>query len=126
MPQSPTDIFCWSLPSLLLTDYIHRYLTESSEIFTAHATITDGHSIGDYHGKYRRNYFVSKVLAGIIFLACLAVCKTVGAWFFFISNKISDGMGNYRQSIFRRTYSVGEAIGKTFTDDLHALHRRNE
>jgi hypothetical protein len=62
----------------------------------------------------------------LFFLACLAVCKTVGAWFFFISNKISDGMGNYRQSIFRRTYSVGEAIGKTFTDDLHALHRRNE
>jgi len=119
MPQSPTDIFCWSLPSLLLTDYIHRYLTESSEIFTTHATITDGHSIGDYHGKYRRNYFVSKVLAGIIFFGVLSRL-------FFISNKISDGMGNYRQSIFRRTYSVGEAIGKTFTDDLHALHRRNE
>jgi hypothetical protein len=48
MPQSLTDIFRRSLPSLLLTDYIRRYLIESSEIFTAHATITDGHSVDDY------------------------------------------------------------------------------
>jgi len=29
MPQSPTNIFRRSLPSLLPTDYIRRYLTES-------------------------------------------------------------------------------------------------
>ena len=41
---------------------------------------------------------------------------------FFISDRISDGTGNYRRSIFRRTYSVG----KNFTDKLRALHQRNE
>jgi hypothetical protein len=31
----------------LPTDYIRQYFIESSEIFTAHATITDGLAIGD-------------------------------------------------------------------------------
>jgi hypothetical protein len=63
----------------------------------------------------------------IFFFGALTVCKTVGVWlFFFISDRISDGMKNYWRSIFRRTDFVGEVIGKNFTDELRALHQRNE
>ena len=48
MPQSSTNIFCRYLPLLLPTEYIRRYLTESSEIFTVHATITNGYSVSGY------------------------------------------------------------------------------
>jgi hypothetical protein len=46
--------------------------------------------------------------------------------FFLIPDKISDGKGNYRRSIFQRTDSVSEAVGKNVTDSLRAWHRRNE
>jgi hypothetical protein len=52
------------------------------------------------------------------------VCKTVGVpsvFGFFIFNRVTDETRNYRQSIFRRMYYVG----KNFTDELRALHRRN-
>jgi hypothetical protein len=60
------------------------------------------------------------------FLARFAVCNTVGVWFFLITDRIGDGMKNYRRSVFRRTYSIGEAVGNIFTDGLLASHRRNE
>jgi hypothetical protein len=60
----------------------------------------------------------------IFFLARFIVYKTVGVWFFF-SDRISDGTGNYQRLIFRRIDSAGEAIGKNFTDNLCALYRRN-
>jgi hypothetical protein len=41
------DIFRWCLLLILPTKYICRYCTESFEIFTVHATITDGQSVGD-------------------------------------------------------------------------------
>jgi len=93
MPQSPTDIFRRCLPSLLPTDYICRYFIESSEIFTAHATITNGHSVGDYHWKYRRNYSVGEVLTGKKILARFAVCKTVGVWFFLFPIELATERG---------------------------------
>jgi len=48
MPQSPTDIFRQYLPLLLPTDRFCPYFKESSEIFPAHATITDRYSVGHY------------------------------------------------------------------------------
>jgi len=75
MPQSPTDIFRRCLPSLLPTDYICRYFIESSEIFTAHATITN------------------EVLTGKKILARFAVCKTVGVWFFLFPTKLATERG---------------------------------
>jgi len=44
---------------------------------------------------------------------------------FFISDRISNGMGNYRRSVFGRMDSIGEAVGKNVTDGFRALHRRN-
>jgi len=35
------------LPLTIPTDFIRQYFTESSKIFTAHATIIDGLAIGD-------------------------------------------------------------------------------
>jgi len=96
MPQLPPDTFCRWLPLLLSTDIFRWYLTESSEIFTTHATITDRYFVGDYHWKDRRNYSVGKVLAGNCFLAHFTVYNTVGVWFF-ITDRNSDGMRNYRR-----------------------------
>jgi hypothetical protein len=62
----------------------------------------------------------------IFFLARLAVCNTVGVWFFLIPDRISNEMKNYRRSIFQRTNFVGEAVGKNVTNFLCASHRRNE
>jgi hypothetical protein len=47
MQQSLTALFRWFLPLTILTDYIRRYFTESSEIFTVHATITDELAVSD-------------------------------------------------------------------------------
>jgi len=73
MPQSPMNIVHQCLSLLLPTENICRYFTESYEIFIAHATITDGYFIGDYRWKYRRSYFVGKVLVGKNFFAHFAV-----------------------------------------------------
>ena len=35
---------------------------------------------------------------------------------FFISDRISNRMGNYRRSVFGRTDSIGEVVGKNVTD----------
>jgi hypothetical protein len=84
MPQSPTDIFRRCLSLLLPTEYICRYFIESSEIFTVHATITDCRSVGDYRCKYRRNYFVGKVLArNFVWRASLSVRPSVFDFFLF-------------------------------------------
>jgi hypothetical protein len=45
---------------------------------------------------------------------------------FFISDSISDGTGNYRRLVFRRTNSVCEVVSKNVTNELRALHRRNQ
>ena len=54
-----------------------------------------------------------------------SVCKTVGKWFFCFANWYSDGMGNHRRKVSRRTYSVGNLVGKYFTDVLLITDRRN-
>jgi hypothetical protein len=105
MSQSPTDIFLQSLPSLLPTDYIHRYLTEIFGIFTAHATITDSQSIDDYRWKYKQNYFVGKVLARKKILARLAVCKTVGVLFFLFPIELAT-----KREITNDQYSDGRIL----------------
>jgi len=56
------------------------------------------------------------------FLPRVAFCKTVGGCFFFPTESV---IGNYRQLVSRRTSSVGETVGKNFTDGWHALQQRN-
>ena len=51
----------------------------------------------------------------------VSVCKTVGVpsvGGFFICDRISDGKGNYRQLVYRRTKAVGETVGNNFTDGI--------
>jgi hypothetical protein len=74
----------------ILTDSIHRYFTESSEIFTAHATITTDWPSVIYWWKYRRNNFVGKVLAGIYFFG--ALCPSVRLLVFFFK-EVATEMG---------------------------------
>ena len=54
-----------------------------------------------------------------------SVGKTVGKCFFCIPDRYSDGMLNHRQKVFRRAYSVGNIVGKYFTDERSITHRRN-
>jgi hypothetical protein len=75
-----------------------------------------------YWWKYRRNNFVGKVLAGIIFFG--ALCPSVKLLVFFFERS-SDRNGNYRRSIFRQMDFIGDAVGKNFSDELCVLHRRN-
>jgi hypothetical protein len=82
MPHSPTTLFRRFLPLTLLTDIFRQYVTESSEIFTAHATITDELVIGVYYIKS-----VGKVLAGKKILRSSPICKTIGVWFFYFRQK---------------------------------------
>ena len=51
--------------------------------------------------------------------------RSVGKSFFCISDRYSDGMWNHRQKVFRREYSVGNIVGKYFTDERSITHRRN-
>ena len=46
-PTITNDPSVGDLPLTLSTAYIHRYFTESSEIFTAHATVTNGLAVDD-------------------------------------------------------------------------------
>jgi hypothetical protein len=55
--------------------------------------------------------------------ANLSVRPSMGV--FFICDRLSDGNGSYRRLEYRRTYSVGEAIGNDFIDEVHSFHRRN-
>jgi len=66
MPQLPTNIFRRCLPSLLPTDYIRRWFTESFEIFTVHAkssmpipsVITFENTVGHIPSvKFSREFF---------------------------------------------------------------------
>ena len=51
--------------------------------------------------------------------------RTVGKRVFFITDRYSDGMWNHRQKVFRREDSVGNIVGKYFTDERSVTHRRN-
>jgi len=105
MPQLPTNIFRRCLPSLLPTDYIRRWFTESFEIFTIHAkssmtipsVITFENTVGHIPSvKFSREFF----------LARFAVCKTVDVFFFF-STKVGTGRGITNDRYFdRRILSV--------------------
>ena len=106
----------------------------SQSTITSHAIITDGISVGNSVGNYRLNfrriYSVGNVPARNFFFLARAYpsvrpsvfCRRV---FFFICDRISDGNGIYRRLVYRRTCSVGDAVGICFTDGLHCCHRRN-
>ena len=75
---------------------------------------------------HRRNknpsvYFKRKTF----FWRANSVCKTIRKWFFCFSDRYSDGRGNHRRKKSRRTYSVGDYVGKKITDELLITHRRN-
>jgi hypothetical protein len=44
---------------------------------------------------------------------------------FFICNRISDGMENYRRLVSQWIDSVSETVNNNVTDRCHALHRQN-
>jgi hypothetical protein len=75
-------LFRQFLPLTLPTDIFRQYVTESSEIFTVHATITDRLAISVYYIKS-----VGKVLAGKKNLRSSPICKTIGVWFFLFPTK---------------------------------------
>ena len=77
--------------------------------------ITDGITI-------RRCYWSGKFF---LFWRANSVYKTVGKWFFCFADRYSHGMGNHRRKVSRRTYSVGNLVGKYFTDVLSITDRRN-
>jgi hypothetical protein len=118
------DIFRWCLLLILPTKYICRYCTESFEIFTVHATITDGQSVGDLpleiQTKHVRRYSSrEKKKIGAL---PPSVRLLVFVFYYFISDRINDRKENYRRSIFRQT----DSVGKYFTNELCVLHQRNE
>ena len=90
-------------PTLLPTDLGRRYFHN-----------TDGkYSVGIFQAG---NFF---------FWRARSVGKTVGKCFFCIPDRYSDGMWNHRQKAFRREYSVGNIVGKYFTDERSITHRQN-
>jgi len=58
--------------------HIHRYFIESSEIFIAHATITDGYSV-----RNTDEIIPSVTFSWEFFLARSPVSNTVGVGFFY-------------------------------------------
>jgi hypothetical protein len=84
-------------------DTVCRYFIESWKIFTAYATITDG------------------IFPARFFFVRIFFCKTIGIFF---PNRISDRMWNYQWTLCRQTISVGDLVGKKFTDELAILHRQ--
>jgi len=50
------------------------------------------------------------------------VCRTIG--FIFFTDRINDKWWNYRQTLYRRTHSVGELVGKSFTDRMTISNRQ--
>ena len=95
MPSSPTCI---------PTDISRRYFTESWKIFTAYATITD-------------RIFPM----GIFFCAHFSSVKPS---VFIFTDTISNRMWNYRRTLCWRILSVGELVGKKFTNEVAILHQR--
>jgi hypothetical protein len=96
------------------------------EIFSS-VIFTDGYNFVSTSVVENTDRIISSVkFSRNFFFGALTVCKTVGVWLFFISDRISDGTRNYRRSIFWRTDFVGEVIGKNFTDELRALHQQNK
>ena len=112
-------------PTTLPTDLIHRY-------FTVPTTITD-----EFTDGYLRSVFQTltdkftdgmnpsvcyTITDGInpsvyfkresFFWRAISVCKTIGKCFFYFSDRYSDGLWYYRRKESRRTYFVGDDVGK--------------
>jgi len=129
MPLSPTDF---------QTDVVCRYFIESCKIFTINATFTDGfpdrHSPSVFYRellniysichKHRWKNSVGIFSAGTFFCAHFLYVN-LSVFEFFFTDRISDKMLNYRWMLCRRTVSVGELVGKNFTDELVILHQWN-
>jgi hypothetical protein len=127
MPQSPTA-------SQMKT--FRRYFTESWEIFTANAIITDVFTNGFipsiFHWElkniyfichyHRRNISVGIFPGGIFFGTHFSSLKPSVVFFF--TDRSSDKMWNYRRKLCQRTHSVGNLVGKKITDEVVISHRR--
>jgi hypothetical protein len=118
--SSQTETFC-------------RYFTESWEIFTTNAIITDvftdGYIPSVFHRELKNIYFICHyhiqnisidifLVEIFLFWRAFSVCKTIGIFF-------TDRMWNYWRKLCRQMHSVGELIGKKFTDGVIISHRRN-
>jgi hypothetical protein len=89
-----TDGYLWSVFQTLtdnFTDGIHPSVCH---------TITDGINPSAY---FKRETF---------FWRAISICKTISKCFFYFSDKYSDELWYYRRKESRRTYSVGEDVGK--------------
>jgi hypothetical protein len=72
--------------------------------------------------KHRRNNSVGVFPAGNVFFCPHFLYVNPSVFEFFFTDKISDRMLNYRQMLCRRTISIGELIGKIFTEKVVILH----
>jgi hypothetical protein len=105
MPQSPM---------FTPTVFVHRYFTESCKIFTAYAIITDEKSIGDLPGEIQTELVRRYISSGNFFGAFFPSVRP--SVFFFFIDRSSDRNENYRLSIFRQMFSIGNVVGKIYTD----------
>jgi hypothetical protein len=62
-------------------------------------------------------YWCRYISSENLFLHTFSVCKTIGIFFI-------DKMWNYRWTLCRQTLSIGDLVGKKFTDEVTILHRR--
>jgi hypothetical protein len=54
-----------------------------------------------YHRRMKIHRYISS--GKLFFWRTNSVCKTIGKWFFCVSDRYSDGMGNHQQRESRRT-----------------------
>jgi hypothetical protein len=113
-------------PTTLPTDLIHQYLTvpaimtdecTDGYLRLVFQTLTDNFTDGMYpsvchtitNGINPSVYFKRETF---FFGAQFFVCKTISKCFFCVADRYSDGRWYYRRTKSRRTYSIGEDIGK--------------
>jgi hypothetical protein len=66
-------------------------------------------------------YFHRYISSGKIFWRAFSVCKTIDNIFF--PDRLSDGMWDYRRKTCWQTLSVGDLVGKKFTNKVWISHR---
>jgi len=122
MPQSLTSS---------RTDKVRRHFTERWKIFTGNATITDvftdGKSPSAFYRElkdiywichyHRRNTSVGIFLVRNVFF-CVHFLSVKPSAIFFFTDRVGDGMWDYQRKECRRTLSVGDLVGKKFTDEF--------
>jgi hypothetical protein len=68
-------------------------------------------SVGMSH-YHRQDKSVGIFQAGNFFFRVIFFCKTIGKCFFCVADRYSDRRWYYRRTESRRTYSIGEDVGK--------------